>query len=176
MIIGISGKMGTGKTTLAKHLVALMGGRVASFADELRLEVSELFEIPVSSLVSRECKENMTVAIGQRRMTVRELLQWWGALRRETDADYWVDRLVASVGLRELVFVDDVRYYNEAAAIRAAGGQVFRLDPYDGWLCGVGSDHLSETDLDDGFAFDWRSGPAFGALQPLAEQLAGLIG
>lgn len=176
MIIGISGKMGTGKTTLANYLAEQCGGRVASFADELRDEVACTFDIQRGHMLVRSLKENMLVPVGYQFMTLRQLLQWWGGLRRESDPDYWVCRLLSGVDPGELVLVDDVRYRNEAAAIRAAGGQVIRLDPYDGWQRGVGSDHLSETDLDDGFAFDWRSAPAFGELWPLANQLAGLIG
>lgn len=172
MIVGISGKMGTGKTTLARHLAELCGGRVVSFADALRGEVSELFEIPVNTLKCQVCKANMVVSVGQRRLTIRELLQWWGALRRETDADYWVRKAIRSVGKGELVFVDDVRYFNEACAIRAEMGPLIRLDPYDGWVAGVGSEHQSETDLDEGFAFDWRSVPSYGSLRELAEQVA----
>lgn len=176
MIVGISGKMGTGKTTLARHLAALCGGRVVSFADALRAEVADIFCLPVEALTSRECKEHMLVPVGFNPMSTRQLLQWWGALRREADADYWVRQVIGAVAGGELVMIDDVRYRNEAAAIRAAGGVVIRLDPYAEWQPGVGSGHLSETDLDDGFAFDWRSGPEFGQLQPLAVQLVGMIG
>jgi len=175
MIVGISGKMATGKTTLAKLLAELRGGRVASFADELREEVSCTFEIPRGQMRVRALKENMLVPVGFQFLSLRQLLQWWGALRRETDADYWVKRLLSGVDPVELVIIDDVRYRNEASAIRAAGGQLIRLDPYDGWQRGVGSDHLSETDLDDKFAFDWRSAPAFGTLPALAEQLVGCM-
>lgn len=175
MIVGISGKMATGKTTLANHLAELCGGRVVSFADALRAEVVDIFAVPLWHMQSREMKERQTYQVGMRVMTVRELLQWWGALRRETDADYWVDKLVRSVGRDELVFVDDVRYYNEACAIRAAGGKVFRLDPYPEWQSGVGAGHLSETDLDEGFGFDWRFAPAFGSLRAHAEALAPLV-
>lgn len=176
MIIGISGKMATGKTVLANHLVELYGGRRASFADALRDEVSDTFCLPPETLTSRECKEHMLVPVGFSTLSIRSLLQWWGMLRREGNPDYWVDKLLGEIRADELVFIDDVRYRNEAEAIRAAGGQVFRIDPYDGWMPGLGANHPSETDLDDGIAFDWRSAPAFGSLQPLAVQLAGLIG
>ncbi|TLM66024.1 MAG: hypothetical protein FDZ69_07525 [Deltaproteobacteria bacterium] len=176
MIVGISGKMGTGKTVLANHLAELCGGRVVSFADALRSEVADVFSLPLAAMTSRECKEHMLVPVGFNPMSVRQLLQWWGALRRESDQDYWVRQLIESVAGDELVLVDDVRYRNEARVIREEGGMMIRLDPYDGWQRGIGADHLSETDLDDGVAFDWRSAPAFGQLQPLAVQLAGLIG
>lgn len=174
MIIGISGKMRCGKTTLANHLADLCGGRRRSFADALRDEVWEQFSVAhvtQQTTVGKAQKVNL----GFRQMTVRELLQWWGALRREGNVNYWVDKLLASLPEGEITIIDDVRYRNEAAAIRAAGGLVIRLDPYDGWEPGVGADHLSETDLDHGFAFDWRSGPEFGTLKPLAEQLVALI-
>lgn len=175
MIIGISGKMGTGKTVLAGHLAELCGGRVVSFADELRREVADLFAIPVHTLRSRAAKEGMAVQVGHRVLTIRELLQWWGALRRESDVDYWVRKLVAGVDPVEMVFVDDVRYFNEAWAIRQAGGLLLRLDPYPGWVSGVGAEHMSETDLDAVEWFDWRFAPVFGSLRAHAEQLVGLV-
>ena len=171
MIIGISGKMGTGKTTLANHLVELCGGRRVSFADALREEVADIFCLPLEAMTLRDCKEHMLVPVGFNPMSLRQLLQWWGALRRVSDDCYWVDITMSMVAKDELVIIDDVRYYNEACAIKAAGGQVIRLDPYPEWRPGIGAEHLSETDLDGGFAFDHRFRPAFGTLDAVAREL-----
>jgi hypothetical protein len=141
VIIGISGKMGTGQTTLATHLAELGGGRGVSFADALREEVADVFSVPVEALTSRECKDLMRVPVGFQTLSVRELLQWWGALRRQGDPLYWVDKTLSGVDAdqKDLTIIDDVRYRNEAAAIIATGGYLIRLHPYQGWVPGIGS-------------------------------------
>ena len=167
MIIGISGKMGTGKTTLARHLVKTLGGEVMSFADALRQEVKEHFGIPMGTMTDQEAKATLRIQVGFKDMLLRELLQWWGAERRRSDPDYWVKQLLHKAG-EGIVLVDDVRYRNEARAIQAAGGHVVRIDPYPGWQSSVGADHLSETDLDDYDYFDMRLKPKYGDLYKTA--------
>ena len=169
-IIGISGKMSTGKTTLANHIAALTGGTVISFANGLRQEVLEHFCIPISIQKDAYSKATLPVTVGRRTMLLRELLQWWGALRREGNENYWVDKALKGLG-GGLTIIDDVRYKNEAEAVHAAGGLVFRLDPYDGWEPGIGAEHISETDLDDWYGFNWRFAPTLGSLPDHARDL-----
>ena len=62
-------------------------------------------------------------------MTIRELLQWWGAMQRSYDQDYWINLLLAGIDPVELAIVDDVRYRNEALGmLRDAEGVD---DPYE---------------------------------------------
>lgn len=168
MIIGISGKMGTGKTTLADHLAKQLDGHRASFADALRLEVGDYFGVPLEAMTNRYAKELTLVPVGYQYKSIRALLQWWGSLRREADKDYWANKLISSIGWDEVVIIDDVRYQNEADAILRAGGSLVRLQPYPGWVSGEGGDHLSETDLDYYEYFDHVFKPEFGSLFHLA--------
>lgn len=175
MIIGISGKMGTGKTTLADLLVGTIGGKRISFADALRKEVADAFGIPESMLGDRLYKEAGKVTVGNRVMTPRALMQWWGGMRRETDRDYWLHKTYSNIGGR-LTVIDDVRYQNEARFIDNIGGLLVRLEPYVGWEPGGGAGHISETDLDNGGPQMHRFYPAFGGLGEVAEKVARMLG
>lgn len=171
MIIGIAGKMGTGKTTLASILADLCDGRRVSFADALRDEVQEIFGVPMSMMADRNLKEQARIPCGFRFVSPRELLQWWGEERRRVNCNYWVDQLMAGIDRGELVLVDDVRYRNEAEAIRQADGLLVRLEPYAAWPINPGAYHRSETDLDDWGTWDYKAYPEFGGLGELARYL-----
>ena len=64
----------------------------------------------------------------------RQIMQWWGTdYRRHQHADYWVsqtarkiDRLL-SQGLASRIVVTDCRFADEAALVRALGGQLWQI-------------------------------------------------
>lgn len=171
-LIGISGKIGTGKTTLAEHLCGELDGVRMSFADALRREVHVSYGVPMELMLTRAGKDT-TVADG--RTTVRELLQMHGVFRREDDPDYWVRQLDAKIqdveNVIKTVIVDDVRFANEAAMIYRKGFLI-RLEPFPGWTPGPNAGHISETALDNWSFWDLRIRPPFGELQRLAHLVA----
>jgi hypothetical protein len=63
------------------------------------------------------------------------LLQWWGTeYRRKQDPHYWVKKLLNSVlkdSKLDIVLITDVRFLNEAAGIRHAGGYMVRIQRLD---------------------------------------------
>lgn len=177
MIIGISAKMGCGKTTLAKELQhALATGHkpgegvpvLRAFADPLKAECSEHYKYPLEWNYSDEGKAR-TVA-GD---SVRRLLQVWGTeVRRAQDKDYWIkafDRYVErDILAGDHIIVHDVRFPNEAAWVKEKGGLLVRLDPFPGWRPGPHAQHASETALDQGCAFDMSYTPGYGELRRVA--------
>ena len=169
LIIGLSGKIGTGKTTLADLLCGHLDGVRMSFADALREEVRDCYGVPMELMLTQEGK-NTVVADGH---TVRDLLQMHGVFRREGDPDYWTrkldDRIDASTA--STVIIDDVRFQNEAQLVRALGFLI-RVNPFQGWAPGPNAGHVSETALDDFALFDLWICPPFGKLEEIAQPLA----
>lgn len=171
-IIGISGKMGVGKTTVARMLCELIPGaeRIA-FGDILKREMAGIFGVPLGYFYDR--KEMNVAATPERRaagmtqsMTVRELMQWYGTeVVRKENPDYWVHamreklRNMRATGV-PVAIIDDVRFPNEAALIKELGGSLIRINPYQGYE--KDSAHLSETALDAYAAWDACFAPEYG--------------
>lgn len=192
MIIGISGKMGTGKTTLADLLIAKLGEGVRlSFATAVREEIREFFGIPLTMMQGDA--RNRRIVVGVKMMTIRELMQMWGTeVRRAGDPQYWVCRLDRQVreARARLVVIDDVRFLSEAYYIQsslrdlkvapypcyAGENWLFRLEPYLGYGIHHPGEHWhpSETELDLANPDDCFNGvfaPEFGKLAELADDI-----
>lgn len=183
-IIGLSGKIGTGKTTLTNLLLKSFPEyeRVA-FGDILKREASEMHNFPLEWAYSEEGKsrivnpgveerkslfevmgemllppEPVYNALPRMNMTVREVLQWHGTeYRRNQDPDYWINRMRDHVKENPWVVIDDVRFVNEANLVFELGGLLVRVDPHNEWKPGKFADHASEVDLDDYTKFDFRA-------------------
>ncbi len=153
MLIGLMGKAGAGKDTLAAQLAPLGFARVA-FADALYEEVASAYGVTVELL--REHKDEDLDAVGSR---PREILQNWGVSRREANPDYWVflaeEKITALRDAGTSVVVTDVRFPNEYRAIVKGGGILVRVvrDADHLRLRGAVAEHISETAL-DGFLAD----------------------
>ena len=181
-LIGISGKIGCGKSTLSSMLAERLGWRVMSFGGLLKDEVASVFQFPREWCDTPEGKRrkvqvppdlHRTGAPGS--ATVRQLLQYWGTdVCRAKDPDYWTrllaerlelgSALCAKVGHPSGSIVDDVRFPNEARMILGRGGILIRLDPYPGWEAGPGAEHASETALDEWGQWTVRLAPMLGEL------------
>lgn len=181
-IIGFSGKIGCGKTTMADMLCThVPGSKRLAFADALRLEVARFFGFKpefVRSPAFKDCHFRW----GERLVTGRQVLQEWGTeIRRAAEPGYWVRQMHEALGALEaigvpLVVVDDVRFPDEAACVQQWDGFMIRINPYHGWEPGANATHASETALDewDGFDADYR--PAFGGLDAVVEEILGMVG
>lgn len=115
-------------------------------------------------------------------MTVKDapLLQRIGQERRQENLNYWVDKMFASIQpTTDIAVITDVRYLNEAAAIKAKGGylvNVTRLNP-DGTQYITNdrpADHPSETEL-DGYNWDFHLINSHGHRALLAQQAITLV-
>lgn len=192
-IIGFSGKIASGKSTLANKVAQeLFGGNyvVVSFAGALKDEVDSIFnaitsapygsdltKLPVFDTVTPTQAQvavdlvELPLTAGEfthsreRHSVVRHFLQYWGTeVRRGQDENYWVKKFVEIV--RELtsqginVVSDDMRFENEADALRGIGGCAVRIDvpdhvrqqrlqERDGLGVHLACDHPSETGLDN---------------------------
>lgn len=153
MIIGLSGKAGAGKDTLGAKLIHICGFERAAFADPLKRACRDVFGLTSAQLYGAE-KETLD-PYWQR--TPRDLLQRVGvALREAVAPDVWVKATMRELATRPHAewVITDVRFPNEADAVKAAGGYVVRIErPGAALLAGAAAAHVSETAL-DGYAFD----------------------
>ena len=162
MIIGISGKAGSGKDTAAKMLEVLYANpdisyedfankryknfadiQIVHFADTLKETAQVLFRIGEWETNTQEGKKTTINWIGK---TVRELLQGIGqGLRDAIDPNLWVKILFANTEGWSNYIIADVRYPNEIKAIKERNGILLRIDRKG---AGAGN-HSSEIALDD---------------------------
>jgi hypothetical protein len=162
MIIGIAGKAGAGKDTVASMLIGLSDYRnltyeqweegdyncppylnIVHFADSLKETAKLLGNLSDKDVKSQEGKLGRIEWLD---MTVREFLQKIGTAMRTIDEDFWVKSLMNVVD-NELdnVIIADVRYPNEVKSIKDRGGIIIRIN-----RPGAGAgDHSSEIALDD---------------------------
>ena len=188
-VIGISGKIGTGKSTLADYVEQAFreqGEYVMrlAFAELLRREAADHFNFPVDLTYTQSGKSEtiMHPGLPNGYMTVREILQWWGTdVRRVQDPAYWtkkMDMLLFNNGKKAkssaILLVDDVRFANEARWVLEKGGVLVRLHPYEGWQPGENAGHKSETDLDDWTDWTLELTPEYGSLEMTAELVKGV--
>lgn len=131
MLIGLCGAAGCGKDTLADMFVAKRRYKKLSFAEPLYRMLEVLTGENAERLRDRTFKESPISWIGR---SPRELLQtlgteWGRALVSET---VWIDWTMRQVD-GDCV-ISDVRFNNEAQAIRSAGGVILRIER-DGYGC-----------------------------------------
>ena len=136
MIIGICGFIGSGKDTAANYLVGWHGFRRDSFAGALKDAVAQVFGW------DRELLEGLTPEarhwreqtdpwwaerLGMPHLTPRWVLQYWGTevCRQGFHDDIWIAALENRLRQRTgHTVISDVRFPNEVAAIRNAGGRI----------------------------------------------------
>lgn len=183
-LIGISAKMGCGKTTLTMHLIGLLGVNwtKVSLGDALKEEVSDKFKFPLKWCYTEEGKSKLVrvddIRAPYANMSVRTLLQWWGTeIRRAEDPLYWVDKTLVIIceliNKGKNVIVDDVRFPDEVNMIKYLNGFMVRLEAYPGYtpLNKDIANHPSEIALDDYKHWDIKVAPKFGQLELSAKTI-----
>jgi hypothetical protein len=159
VIIGLSGYARSGKDTIADYLVENHGFVKLSFATPMRESLYRLNpEITdVSGLVySFKQAVDLFGWEGMKEFfpNYRNLMQRMGTEvgREMFGEDFWVQQALKQVTPETNVVFSDVRYQNEANAVQATGGEVWRVE-----RPGVkaANDHTSEHDLDN-YKFNHR--------------------
>jgi len=172
VLIGISGKIGAGKTTCADVGVNIYNAHKTAFAKALKQEVIaaltrmnapftyanlygtfeqkakftfvRLLDIPLTFVAHGFY--SITKPQGNVfKFSFRDFLQWYGTYRREQNPDYWVEKFLASYDDTLFTIVDDVRYISEAEAIKTCGGFLIRINRPD---FPNNNTHISELELD----------------------------
>jgi hypothetical protein len=138
MIIGFVGLIGAGKDTAADYLVNYHGFRRDSFANTLKDAVAAVFGwdrvlLEGRTKEARAWREEEDAWWSNRldmRITPRWVLQQWGTevCRQAFHDDIWIASLENKLRkTKDDVVISDVRFPNEIAAIRRAGGLVIRI-------------------------------------------------
>lgn len=155
IIVGISGKMRSGKDTAAKAIQEFIpNSRVWHWADLVKECTAAALGLPLDHFKDDLNKiKDYQVGPGMT-MTGREILQKVGTecFRNNIHTDFWVTRLFSRITQDKetnLHIIPDTRFPNEADAIKNAGGYVIRIER-DGLHR---NDHASETSLDN-YKFD----------------------
>lgn len=174
-IVGLAGAAGAGKNTvgdiLFRHGYANFG-----FADPVYRAVSAITGMPEESLRNRAAKESPIEWLGK---SPRELLQTlgteWG--REMIREDIWI-----RIAMRQAnaliqygvgVCITDVRFANEAEAIRAEGGQVWLVKRPVAALKGDAASHSSEAGIPPGLVDEIIEND--GTIDDLNARVEGLI-
>lgn len=121
LLIGFIGRIGSGKTTCAKHIEQKHGFIRLSFAEPLKEMLVR------SNILTRQDIENKTPF-------ARQMMQKIGTdlIRNQIDPDFWVKKFVQRVhslsenGHSRFV-VDDVRFPNEADTVKRLGGLLVKI-------------------------------------------------
>lgn len=162
MLICISGKAYSGKDTFAKYLAEALYKKTGlsfimmAFATELKRKSKEDFDLSYEQLwgSSKEAPDfRYPKEDKNSHFTPREIMQSVGGFYRTIDPNYWINKLFEVVNEKKYtnVIITDVRYKNEANAVKSKGGIVIRINSEEKSKSGT---HASEVDLDDYIGFD----------------------
>ncbi len=144
MVIGICGYKGSGKSTVADHLVKEHGFTRVNFKDALVAEMKKLLPNTLKSL-GEMYSLSVEELFQAKPAVMRALMQEYGTeVRRADDANYWVRQWKETVsGIGKHIVVDDVRFFNELSALTEMDGVLIRIVRSD---ITSGGEHQSETE------------------------------
>jgi hypothetical protein len=147
MIIGFHGAAGAGKDTAASFLMGRPHNFIRlAFADKLKIGCKAIFGLTDSQVFGQD-KDKIDRYWN---LTPREILQRVGTecFRNTFDSDIWVKAALREVDAKWYDYViTDVRFPNEATAIKALGGRVFCISRAN--APGLSMAHVSESALRD---------------------------
>jgi len=154
MVIGISGKIGSGKSEVARQIKKAFpykNFKIVSFGNMVKKNASLLTGISMKIILSRESK---SIYLPEWEMTLGEMYQKIGTdcMRDNLHKNTWIIAAFAGYKDTDNWIFDDVRFFNEVDGVKDKGGLMIRLegdplkirenDPRD-------MSHPSETQLDN---------------------------
>lgn len=139
MLIGLLGRISSGKGTVADELVDKYGFRQDSYASTLKDITAVLFnwdramlsgDTPESRDAREEVDEWWSEKLGIPNFTPRLALQLIGTdvFRNNFHQDIWVLSVMARYRGDENVVISDCRFPNEVQTIRQVGGRIIQVD------------------------------------------------
>ena len=132
VIIGFSGKMGSGKNYIAESIVAPFLRKngfqvvVIAFADQLKIDVMNKYNLSYEDVFDRKT------------LATRDILQLEGTEngREKRGADVWIKYVASWIAIFaargiEHFLIPDVRFRNEAEWILSQGGIIVKINAPD---------------------------------------------
>lgn len=164
MIISLSGKLGSGKSFITKHIKNTFkeyNFERKSFGYNLKKVTSFLTGVSMKTILSRKAKE---LYLPEWNMTIGQMFQKLGtdAIRNNLHQNAWVISLFSDYTEDKNYIIDDVRFITEADAIKKRNGIIIRLEGDPANLRNKDTrnhNHSSETELDNYENFDivWQN-------------------
>lgn len=126
MLIGLHGNIGSGKSTAAWHLADEYGFQTHSYAKKIKQIAALLFGCHWLELDDQDFKASKVDGF---EFTWRQVLQKIGTeFGRHLDDELWIKLLFRDLAHeRQNIVISDVRFENEAQAIRDAGGYIVHI-------------------------------------------------
>ena len=162
IILGISGKRESGKSSLAKSLERFGYLRV-SLATPLKEECKKLYSLTDEQVYG---KDKETPTNRQRTdgsfYTPRDILIREGMLKRAIDKNYWCLKLhdtMSSIKVqtgKDMFVIDDIRFQNEIDYFSKLGAKFVRIERSQDAIKKAAIDDLSETELDGYKGWDFK--------------------
>lgn len=148
-LIGITGKAGAGKDTIASILWRAHSFTVMPFAGPLKAAAAHMFGLGMQHFNDREMKEKVNTYWG---MSPRQMLQLLGteAVKPHFGEDIWIKRWNLDYGAlaeTDHIVVPDVRFDPEANHLRKLNGIIIEVRRPAAGLAGDTGSHASERGL-----------------------------
>jgi hypothetical protein len=152
MLIGLSGYARSGKDATAELLCLNYEFTRSSFADPMRDAMYRLNPLVDEGLRLADLVDDYGWDVAKGKDEARRLLQVFGTEvgREMFGHNFWIEQAFKQIDPAANVVIADVRFPNEADAIKARGGTVIRINRHN--LTAVNS-HKSEHALDN-YMFD----------------------
>lgn len=147
-IIGLLGKAGSGKSTVANYLAEKYGAKETSFAFPLKMMAAEMFGFSDDQLFGTQAQKE---AIDPRyNVSPRYVMQMLGSAGRNwLGSEVWIRACLDKIkhSLDSVDVISDVRHLNEAEALISRGHTVIKLVCSDAPPAS-NSNHPSEAEVD----------------------------
>lgn len=153
-IILLAGKAGSGKDTVANHLVKNYSFKRFAFADTLKEYVAKKYNVPLELLFTQEGKKQ-EIVVKKKKVTLRDLLIKDGAEKRQEDKNYWVNLVIEKIQAEpqtQNIVISDFRFPNEFVRMNDIFSEIVAVKVVRENGC-ENIDDISETALNQ-FVFD----------------------
>lgn len=152
MLLGVTGKAGCGKNTLANFLIKNHNFIEMSFADTIKDMACVLLNVNREQL--EELKINNAPLLGTENITARYILQTlgteWG--RNLISRDIWINNLRQKIinNISKNIIITDVRFPNEFEMLTKLGFHFIKIIPKKELL------HLKEDNNHESESYDFK--------------------